>query len=398
VTSRAKTLTAIALATLAMAGGALAWLYTRPVMTVEEIEDIRRRARALAQPSADLVDAGVAPPTECRAYVRRRDVMHGFGAGEEVTIPTPAEIESERDLQGMRRVCAQGLAESWDYLLPAPDMDTFELSEGGLAWMEDAEDEPEVRVMEVRLRTIWSLDSLVRSGASDLRAEPRLGLERVMQLPRIGSMTPDEAAHVREMLAHVREHHPHRLHRPELFALTFLDESPSEEQDEALDWVCRERIVVMAEALEAIECEAMTTRAFPDRVNEAIDALDRGPRPEWTPLLPPRLRRDRDATCAPLTVPLRELARRAVISELAFLLFDELIAHSLAGSSLEAAMARPAPVIDGELLERRLGVDSVVFVAPAWIGRRGEAVLSLHGPFLPSPPPTPPVGLRIVEP
>ena len=174
--------------------------------------------------------------------------MHGFGAGEEVTIPTPAEIESERDLQGMRRVCAQGLAESWDYLLPAPDTDTFELSEGGLAWMEDAEDEPEVRAMEVRLRTIWSLDSLVRSGASDLRAEPRLGLERVMQLPRIGSMTPDEAARVSEMLAHVREHHPHRLHRPELFALTFLDESPSEEQDEALDWVCRERIVVMAVA------------------------------------------------------------------------------------------------------------------------------------------------------
>ncbi len=165
MTSRAKTLTAIALATLAMAGGALAWLYTRPVMTVEEIEDIRRRARALAQPSADLVDAGVAPPTECGAYVRRRDVMHGFGvAGEEVTIPTPDVIESERDLRGLRRVCAEGLADGWDYLLPAPGTDAFELSEGGLALVEDARDEPEVHVMEIRLRTIWSLDSLVRPG------------------------------------------------------------------------------------------------------------------------------------------------------------------------------------------------------------------------------------------
>ncbi len=375
MSTQTKTLIAVGFVASIVIAAMLAWLYTRPVMMTDEQDDIRRRAETLARPRP-IAGASAAPPLDCAGYVGR----HPWG-GEEV-FPDPV-------LDARRARCARSFDAAWDHLLAAPDTsgeDVHAVADA-LAW--DAQVRPAVDHVELIVRRLWSLDALVRSGQSDLLTPSPVWLGWLERSGRDGPLTADQAEHLRQMLARVQAHHANRLHRPELLALQLLDWSPSGTQDESLDWVCRERVVAVAEALDAIGCATLSTHACFDRVNATIDALDPGLRPEWAPWMPPRARRGWDAACGPLSAPLRELARRAVVMEIVLALMDEMIAHDLAGASVDATMSRPLPTFEGDPIIRRRGASGVVFEAPEWVGHRGEAVLSLPERYVPTPPPPP---------
>ncbi|MBN8613378.1 MAG: hypothetical protein J0L92_22485 [Deltaproteobacteria bacterium] len=380
--ARNQTLAMVALAGLIGLGITLGWLYTRPVMTAEERADVESRAERLRVPSAPYASASRASSIQCAAYLARRPV--GGGIWEE---PPPPDLELER----MRELCLAGFDAALENPLPASDADPVALVEAGEALTEDARFGPQASRLRVELLRIWSADSLVRAGLGD-RESTRIREDAWRTAAPEGPLSDADARDARRMLARIRDHHVDRLHRVEILALQLFDESAREEPDEALAGVCRAEVVDVAEALAGIGCHTMTARVCFERVNEVIDAHDHGRRPEWTPLLPPRARREWDARCQPLTAPLREVVRRAVLAEMELALFDEIIAHAVAGGSVEAAVARPIPTFEGEPLRRRRRDPGVVFEAPDWLGRRGEVVIALAERHEPPPAPPPLLG------
>lgn len=414
---------------LTLGVAALAWVYTRPIMSDAEVDEIRASGRALLA-GAPEPGGSVGPTVRC---AQMNALQHRFSQPTHFGRSLTSAEQTEIDVAS--RVCRDDLTAAWDHALAPADADANAIASGAQDLADQCAigpgDEP-AESLEWVLRGVWATDAIVRSGRLDRAALGLLAFRAatITNLNNARALTEEEAARLRPMLERVRASHPRRWDHPERFAIPPEElERPTgvlDDRTTALSWVCTERRIQVAQRLAALHCERLSTRACFEAVVDEIASLEssRENAPAWAPLMPARARRRYEADCDEIPRELAQMAQVALEAEIALVLLDEAIEHSVAGSSMERAQMRPVPTFEGDPMTRRTvgardetmdpipiprfaGIRPVIhhpeqieIAGPSWAsvgGATPRTVLTLYPPSARTPTTDPPAEAPHVE-